>query len=388
MPQGPAPLLFYGDSYRFPDIYQLTGFLAPDPFIALEHGKDLVIVTNSLEQARAQKQSRATAVLNVNDYGYRELAAKGAVVEEMHAAAITQLLRERGIRGVSVAPYFPLGMAERLRAHGFELTIADDVAARRRIKRPDEIACIEEAQRAVEEAWAAGVDAIRRADIRKDGVLVLDGAVFTAERLRAIVEGELLARGCRTPEGTIVAPGKQAADPHQIGSGPLRANEPIVMDIFPQHTSRYFADFTRTVSRGQPADEICRMYEVVKRAQDEGMSMLRPGIAGSEVHERVEDIIFAAGYDTQRPGQKHRPDDPANRGFIHGTGHGLGLEIHEPPSIGRGKWGSVPLEAGDVVTIEPGLYDPEIGGVRLEDLLVITAEGARDLTRAPRDLVV
>ena len=217
---------------------------------------------------------------------------------------------------------------------------------------------------------------------------MLDGEVFTAERLRWIVEQALLARDCQTPERTITAPGKQAADPHEIGHGPLRAHEAIVMDIYPQHSSRYWADMTRTVSKGQPPDAIVRMYEVVKRAQDEAIAMLRPGVTGKEIHERVEDIIFEAGYDTLRPGHKHRPDDPVIRGFFHGTGHGVGLEIHELPSIGRGKWGMVPLEPGDVVTIEPGVYDPDIGGVRLEDMLVVTENGARDLTQAPRDLVV
>ena len=116
--------------------------------------------------------------------------------------------------------------------------------------------------------------------------------------------------------------------------------------------------------------------------------MVRPGITGKEIHERVEDIIYAAGYDTLRPCHRHRPDDPVIRGFFHGTGHGVGLEIHELPSVSRGKWGMVPLEPGDVVTIEPGVYDPDIGGVRLEDMLVVTEHGARDLTNAPRELVV
>jgi Xaa-Pro aminopeptidase len=147
---------------------------------------------------------------------------------------------------------------------------------------------------------------------------------------------------------------------------------------------------TRTVSKGEPGAEILRMYDVVKRAQDAGIKALRPGVTGREVHELVEDIIFAAGYDTLRPGHQHAPALGKNgelpKGFIHGTGHGVGLEIHEAPSVGRG--GTEPLAPGDVVTVEPGIYDPEIGGVRLEDMLVITETGSHNLTRAPRQLIV
>jgi Xaa-Pro aminopeptidase len=144
---------------------------------------------------------------------------------------------------------------------------------------------------------------------------------------------------------------------------------------------------TRTVSKGEPPAAIVKMYEVVKRAQDEAIAMLRPGATGRAIHERVEDIIFEAGYETLREGHRRSKEGPV-RGLIHGTGHGVGLEIHEVPSIGRGRWGMVPLEPGDVVTIEPGIYDPDIGGVRLEDMLLVTADGARDLTRAPRELIV
>ena len=210
--------------------------------------------------------------------------------------------------------------------------------------------------------------------------------MFTAERLRAIVESALLERGYAS-DGAICAPGPQAVDPHQIGTGPLHAGEPIVMDIFPQHkANRYWADMTRTVSKGEPPAEIRKIYEVVMRAQDAGIKALRAGVTGREVHELVEDIIWQAGYDTLRPGQKKDPNDPTPRGFIHSTGHGVGLEIHEAPAIARS--GTKPLLAGDVVTIEPGVYDPAIGGVRLEDMLVITEGGARNLTQAPRELVV
>lgn len=380
------PLLLYGDSYRYPDIYHLTRFLAPDAFITLEHAGEIVVLTNSLEQGRAEKESRATRVRNVDELGQRELSAQGMFGDDATATIIERLLGEQGLTGCAVPRYFPIALADRLRARGLTLTVAADLDARRRTKRPDEVEALEATQRATEEAWRLGVAALQRAETRSDGVLALDGAVFTAERLRAIIESALLERGC-VAESTIVAPGPQAADPHVIGTGPLRAGEPIVMDIFPQDKrTRYYADMTRTVSRGEPSREVSRMYDVVRRAQDAGMAALRPGITGREVHELVEDVIFEAGYDTLRTGQKRRPDDPVVRGFIHGTGHGVGLEIHETPSIGRS--GTKPLQPGDVVTIEPGIYDPAIGGVRLEDMLVITEDGSRDLTAAPRQLVI
>ncbi len=381
-----TPLLFFGDSYRFPDIYHVTRFLAPDPLVVLERPGELILLTNSLEEGRARKQSRATKIENVDTYGSRELRAAMTPITEATATLIERFLAAHGAREVRVPQFFPLALADLLRARGIEITVAEGLEARRRTKRDDEVAALEATQRATEEAWQLGVDAIARSRARSDGTLELDGAPLTAERVRAIVEGALLERGC-VAESTIIAPGTQAADPHLIGSGPLHAGEPVVMDIFPQHKeTRYYADMTRTVSKGAPSPKLVQMYEVVKRAQDAGIKALRPGITGREVHELVEDVIFAAGYDTLREGQKHHPEDPVTRGFIHGTGHGVGLEIHEAPSVGRG--GSVPLMAGDVVTVEPGLYDPDIGGIRLEDMLVITAEGSRNLTRAPRQLVI
>ncbi len=381
-----APLLFFGDTYRFADIYHTIRFLAPDPQIVLEQDGEIVMLTNALEEGRARKQSRATKIENIDDYGARELRAAMNPITDATATLIERFLAAHDARTVRVPQFFPLALADRLRGKGIDISIAEDLAERRRTKRDDEVAALEATQRATEEAWQLGVDAIARSLPRSDGVLELDGAPLTAERVRAIVEGALLERGC-VAESTIIAPGTQAADPHQIGSGPIRAGEPVVMDIFPQHKeTRYYADMTRTVSKGAPSPELTKMYEVVMRAQDAGIKALRPGITGRAVHELVEDVIFAAGYDTLREGQKHKPDDPVTRGFIHGTGHGVGLEIHEAPSVGRG--GHDPLKVGDVVTVEPGIYDPDIGGVRLEDMLVITEDGSRNLTRAPRQLIV
>ncbi|HKW79132.1 MAG TPA: M24 family metallopeptidase [Candidatus Limnocylindria bacterium] len=382
------PLLFYADGYRSPDVFHLTKFLSPDPIIALEDGNEIVIVANSLEEGRARKQSRATSVFNIDAFGAKELAGQGIGREELDANVIARFLASRSTKRVAVATYFPLGMAERLRGLGIEVVVARDLGERRRAKRPDELVELEAAQRATEDAWSKGVDALKRTTVGTDRVLMLDGRPFTAERLRAVVEGRLLELGYAS-DGAIIAPGPQAADPHMIGTGPLHAGEPIVMDIFPQHkATRYWADMTRTVSKGEPAAEIKKMYEVVMRAQDAGIKALRPGVTGRSIHEMVEDIIFAAGYDTLRPGQQHAPSQNGAlpKGFIHGTGHGVGLEIHEAPSVGRG--GTAPLAVGDVVTVEPGVYDPEIGGVRLEDMLVVTETGSRNLTRAPRQLVV
>ena len=384
--QGALPLLFYADGYKFPDVYHVTRFLAPDPIIALEQGGEVFIVASPLEEGRARKESRASQVFSIDEFGAKDLAGKGITREELDAEVTKRFLDSRSLRRVAVSPYFPLGMAERLRGMGVQLVVDRGLSERRRAKRPDEIAALETTQRATEDAWTRGVDALRRANVRKDGTLELDGEQFTAERLRAIIESRLLELGC-VSEGAIIAPGKQAADPHMIGSGPLRAGEAIVMDIFPQHkATRYYADMTRTVSKGEPSAEITKLYEITKRAQDAGIKALRPGVTGREVHEMVEDIIFGAGYDTLRPGQQRSKDGGPPSGFIHGLGHGVGLEIHELPTVGRS--GTNPLAPGDVVTVEPGIYLPELGGVRLEDMLVITETGSRNLTRAPRQLVV
>ncbi len=383
---GSTPVLFYADGYKFPDVYHVTRFLAPDPIIALEQNGEVAIVANSLEEGRARKQSRAREVFNVDEFGAKELAKTATSREELDAGVIERFLESRGVRRVAVGTYFPIGMAERLRGAGIELVVDRDLGERRRAKRPDEIAALEATQRATEDAWAKGVEALERATVRADGTLELAGEPFTAERLRAVVESRLLELGC-VSEGAIIAPGKQAADPHLIGSGPLHAGEAIVMDIFPQDkATRYWADMTRTVSKGQPPAEITKLYEITRRAQDVGIKALRPGITGREVHELVEDVIWEAGYDTLRPGQQRSKNGAAPRGFIHGTGHGVGLEIHELPTVGRA--GTTPLLTGDVVTVEPGIYLPELGGVRLEDMLVITETGSRNLTRAPRQLVV
>src|SRR5712691_11996854 len=170
------PLLFYADGYRFPDVYHTTKFLAPDPIIALEDVEELVMVVSSLEEGRARKESRATTIVNMNEFGAQELSGRGISGTEFWATLMKRFLDARGLRRVAVAPYFPLAEADRLREMGIQLVVAHELRERRRVKRPDEIDALEAAQRATEAAWREGVEAIRRAGARADGTLELDGA--------------------------------------------------------------------------------------------------------------------------------------------------------------------------------------------------------------------
>ena len=367
-------------SYDSADLLHESGFLAVDPFAYLDRDGERVILTSSLEAGRARKQSRATAVREVDEFGMQKLLKGGKSEDEANGDVLIGFLAAYSVREVAVPKTFPLFLADRLRAAGLRVSVAYDLADRRRRKTPQELRGIEATQRATEEAFDVAVRMLREAGLAKDRTLVLDGAPLTAERVRAAIEVFLLERGCAADD-TIVAAGVQAADPHVHGSGVYRAGEAIVMDIFPQSKeSRFFADMSRTVCRGDPPAAIVKMHEAVSRVQQEAEAMVRPGVTGRELHERAEDLLYEAGYGTTRDGQR-REGLPA---FIHGLGHGVGLEIHELPSVGRA--GSQPLEAGDVITIEPGLYDPKIGGVRLEDMLVVTESGSRNLTRSPKAL--
>jgi Xaa-Pro aminopeptidase len=198
--------------------------------------------------------------------------------------------------------------------------------------------------------------------------------------LRTEIDVELLKLGCAA-EGTITAGGAQAADPHERGHGPLKTGESIILDIFPvDKTSRYYSDMTRTFVKGEPGEELQKMYDAVLESQEAALAMIRAGVNGRDVHKKVSDILHEAGYETLVHDQK--PGEPLQRGFIHGTGHGVGLEIHEAPRVSIA---DEELISGDVVTIEPGLYYPEIGGVRIEDLVVVTEDGCRNLTEFPKE---
>jgi Xaa-Pro aminopeptidase len=264
-----------------------------------------------------------------------------------------------------------------LDALGVRLDLVDDPFwPEREIKRPDEVRAITAALRAAEAGLEAGLEALRSCRVGRDGWLRRDGRRFTAEDLRGAVNTRIMAEGC-VPSHTICAPGDQAVDPHQEGHGPIRAHTPVVMDIFPRsEKTGYFGDLTRTVVRGRASERLKEVYALVHEGTRLGHRRICDGADGRAIHAEIQALFTARGYPT---GTK----DGRMQGFFHGTGHGLGLEIHEAPSISVRP--SV-LRAGHVVTVEPGLYYLGIGGVRIEDVALVTARGSRNLTRVPKFL--
>ncbi len=383
-------LLVIGASQHDATAYHLSGFLAPDPVIALrvgsEPGGKTYLAVSSMEYGRAKKEARSDEVLSFDELGVTQLARELKSGGQALAAAAANLLEDLGAAEspVAVPPSLGLVYADELRARGLEVT--PDLrlfAGLRRRKTEEEVSYIEKTQRAVEAACAHAVEILKGSEVSGDGTLVYGGETLTSELLRFEIEVELLRRGCAA-DGTITAGGPQAADPHERGSGPLRAGEFIILDIFPvDKATRYYADMTRTFVKGEPGEELQRMYDAVLQSQEAALAMIRPGVNGREIHKKVSDVLHEAGYETLVHDQK--PGEPLQRGFIHGTGHGVGLEIHESPRVSIADEELVP---GDVITVEPGLYYPEIGGLRIEDLVVVTEDSCRNLTEFPKEFRV
>ena len=383
--QDQRTLLVIGAPQHDASAYHLSGFLAPDPVICLRAGGKRYLAVSALEYGRAEKEAPVDELISFDELELIKLARELKSGARAFAAATGNLLERLGAEGspVTVPPHFGVAYADELRARGVEIEADSRLFADlRRAKSEQEISHIEEAQRAVEEACAHAVGILEEAGVADDGTLRWGGETLTSEVLRAEIEVELLRRGCTADEGTITAGGPQAADPHERGSGPLRSGEAIILDIFPRSQgSRYYADMTRTFVKGEPGDELGNMYDAVLEAQESALSMIRAGVNGRDIHEKVSDILHEKGYKTAKHDQ--RPGEPLTEGFFHGTGHGVGLEVHEAPRVSTV---DEELRAGDVVTVEPGLYQPGMGGVRIEDLVVVTEDGCRNLTRSPKEL--
>ncbi len=362
-------LLMVADSERDANVLYATRFFAPDPFIFLQIGNKKLVVLSDLEIDRGKREASVDVVLSASAIA-RKLKTQGisASFEEI----IAYLLRSYRVKSVEVPAQFPICLADALRKKGFRIrSKPDPFFESRQFKRPDEIRAIAASVHAVEVGFEKGVQALKKARIRRDRKLVLDGEVFTSERLRAVINTTILSLGF-VPSNTIVACGRQGADPHERGSGPLRAGEPIIIDIFPRsEKTGYYGDFTRTVVKGKASSHLRGMYEAVLMGQRWAIGQVRDGVSGDSIHQGLLDFFCSRGFLT-------REVKGRREGFFHGTGHGVGLEIHEAPRISP--LPSV-LKKGHVVTVEPGLYYPDIGGVRLEDIVVVTKKSAHNLMK-------
>jgi Xaa-Pro aminopeptidase len=357
----------------------LSGFDAPDDFLTLYDGSVHLLVSG-LEYGRARKEARAETVERTADFDANAKMREHGETEGVHRL-YAEFLRSHGVESVGTPSAFPFGTAEGLRERGIDLEPdhGDTIGRIRATKTDTEIDWMRESQRANEKAMATAERMLRDADPDVDGVLHLDGEVLTSERVKEEIEVSLLRNGCALAE-TIVACGADAADPHDRGSGPLYEDEPIIVDIFPRSKETgYFADMTRTFCVGEPSETIREWYDLTEAAMDAAFEVLEAGVSGTEVHGAVCDLYEEAGWPTLRA------DESAETGFIHSTGHGVGLDIHEYPRVSTAE---NELEAGQVVTIEPGLYDPEHGGVPIEDIVVVREGGYENLTSYGRELAV
>lgn len=368
-----------------PNQRYLTDFFAPDPFNTLytDGAVHILVWPHWYDQARTE--SRADSVTNNASYGFVELMEEHGM-NEARMRALVEFLADHDIKSVLVPTDFPASVLDRLRAEGFSVepeqvhpSYGGAITDIRATKTDTEVEYLQAAQKAAEAAMATCETHLNKATV-DDGILYTDGAVLTVERLKRELEVELLRQGCDVHE-MILACGEDAAEVHNVGRGPLRANESIVVDIFPQvRETGYFGDMTRTFVKGSPSADIREFYDLSMEAQQAAFSVIEAGVACGDVYHAVCDVFEDSGYPT------HRSHDSPKRGFtVPATGHGVGLSVHEPPVLTPN---DEKLEAGHVVTVEPGLYDPAIGAVRIEDLVVVTEDGFKNLNEYPKELVI
>ncbi|HZK74500.1 MAG TPA: Xaa-Pro peptidase family protein [Clostridia bacterium] len=370
------PLVLIPSGEADADFTYASGFpVETGLYIRFGEGDD-VLVVSPLEIDRARSQSRAARKLGYSEAGYVD---HGEYASWPRLAA--RVLREKGLEEARVSPRLQAAYLEELRSAGVAVEIDLELfKAERRHKSEEEAGFIREAQRAAEAAVVEVVRQLAQAET-KDGVLWLEGRPLTSERLYARAQLMLGEMGFSCPD-MIVAGSPECAMPHFRGEGPIRAGAPVIIDIFPSgRASHYYGDLTRTVVVGEISDEIKRMHAAALQALDAGIESIRSGVTGRDVHQAVCQVLVDRGYGTTTKGF----EGPVGGAKMnHSTGHGVGLDVHEAPSL-RGP-NDDPLLEGDVVTVEPGLYLLGLGGVRIEDTGMVTANGFANFTSITRSL--
>ena len=377
-------LLICGDTLRSPELRHEVPLGILDPFLYLETDGRRAVLTNVLEADRIARHAPELERLLGEQLGRDDLIEEGLSWEAIDRELYVRAVRELGIAAAVVPLDFPLAVADRLRAEGVELTADGEIFVERRRRKTDaELAGIRRAAHAAVAGLEECARVLRESEIDGED-LRLDGEVLTSETLRARVREVCARLGAPAPEHIIVAPMRPGdAVGHETGSGPLPAHAPICLDLWPQdEASGCWADMTRTWVRGDISDAVADLHRLVLEAHEHALAATRPGVPGVDVYGAACDVFEAAGYPTQRT---KKPGESLQHGFFFSLGHGVGLEVHEAPALGR--TGREPLVAGDVVAVEPGVVDPEHGGMRVEDLVLVTADGYELLTERSYDLV-
>lgn len=367
--------LLYADSERNADMLYACGVIVPDPFLWLRAPGETIVVVSAMEVRRVRESvAEGVFVMSRDEAAARAGLAVKPVPRFADIAAA--LLKQAECARCVVPADFPLFMGDALRGHGLAVQVEHPFFPKRAVKSSREIDAVRQGVRLAERGLERAMAILREARVRNDGVLMggdADAEPLTAERLRGEINAEI-ARFGGTASHTIAAPGRQGADPHCAGNGPIRSNAPIVIDVFPRvDDTGFHGDLTRTVVKGRAPAPVRAAFGAVRRAQEQAIAAVRAGRPVREVHRAAAETIEKAGFSTEvHAAPPH--------GFIHGTGHGLGLDVHEDPRVSDRDG---VLAASNVVTIEPGIYEPEWGGVRLEDVVVVTVGGAENLTSAP-----
>ena len=372
-------VLVFGDTLRSPELRHEVPLPVPDPFLYAEHDGVRYAAVHSLEVSRLRELG-GLEVIPYAELGWDELVRSGIDRQELHLPLAVRACERLGIRSAAVPAGFPLDLADRLRAAGVELHVDRALfAGRRRVKTPFELAGIARAQRAAEAAMDVVRDLLRRAE--GAGALEVDGEPLTSERAKQAI-GAVFAAHEAVADEFIVSHGPQTATGHEMGFGTLAAGEPIIVDLFlKDRATGCYADMTRTFVVGEPPEELVRYHALCLQALEEALARIRPGVTGRALFDGTCELFERHGFTTDRTKAEGAVLD---EGFIHSLGHGVGLEVHEEPSLGTS--GLRELVAGDVIAVEPGLYRPGFGGCRLEDLVRVTEDGAENLTTYPYDL--
>lgn len=365
--------LVIADSEHDSNMFYAVGILIPDDFIYLEKDGKKIIYVSDLEFNRAKKEATVDGVVNLSRYGR-------GIDRNTFGSILNIVLKENKIKKILVPENFKIKYAEILTNNKIKIEVKPGIFFEaRNEKNKKEIEYIAAVQRVNEKALEKAIGIIKKSKIRKDKKLEFRGKILTAEFIKKIIDMEFLENNCIS-EYNIVSCGKYSADPHEGGKGPLIANQPIVIDIFPRsRENRYFSDMTRTVIKGKASPEIKKIYEIVLAGQRLALDKIKAGVKGKDIHKLVQDYFINQGFATGKKKGKVQ-------GFIHGTGHGVGLDIHESPSLSANS--EAVLKVGNIVTVEPGLYYPGIGGVRIEDIVAVNKNGCKNLTKFSKVLEI